>query len=61
MEMDPTYPEKLREQLRRLLLDYSFEQIMEIGGVEEIDALEYLVACGAIDVADIIESTDDRK
>ena len=40
MEMDPTYPEKLREQLRRLLLDYSFEQIMEIGGVEEIDALE---------------------
>lgn len=48
----------MREKLNRLLRDYSLEQILEIGEVEEIDALEYLVQCGALDLDEIIEAVD---
>ena len=49
---------EMREKLNRLLRDYSLEQILEIGEVEEIDALEYLVQCGALDLDEIIEAVD---
>lgn len=51
----------MREKLRHLLMDYSLSQILEIGEVEEIDALEYLVQCGAVDLDEIIEAVDDCK
>ena len=50
----------MREKLKSLLRDYSLEQILEIGEVEEIDALEYLVICGALHLDEIIESVDGR-
>lgn len=45
-------------KLRQLLLDYSVEEILERGELEPIDALEYLVVYGALDLNDLIEGCD---
>lgn len=48
----------VRLKLRQLLKDYSIEEILERGEIEPIDALEYLIVYGALDLNDIVEGTD---
>ena len=49
---------EVRNRLKLLLRDYSIEDILELGELEVIDALEYLVIYGALELEDIVEATD---
>ncbi len=49
-----------RPQLRKLLKEYSLEDLCERAGLEVIDALEALVDYGYIDISDIVEPVDDE-
>ena len=47
-----------RRKLLLLLKDHSLEEILEVGELEAIDALELLVTYGALNLDNIIEGTD---
>lgn len=48
----------MRSKLIQLLKDYSFEDILEIGGLDPIDVLETLVTDGSLDLNEIPEGAD---
>lgn len=52
---------EVRNRIKLLLKDYSIEEILERGELEPIDALEYLVIYGALDLEEIIEATDQEN
>lgn len=48
----------MRQQLKQLLKDYSLEEILEIGDVDPIDALELLIQYDVVSLDEIIEGAD---
>lgn len=47
-----------RPQLKKLLKEYTIDEICEIEDVDPIDALEYLIDHGIVQLRNIIEPTD---
>lgn len=51
----------MRNRLKHLLKDYSLEEILEANDMEAIDALEILVACGAVEIEDMLDGVDEEQ
>ena len=49
---------EVRHKILLLLKDYSIEDILELGDLEPVEALELLITYGALSLEDVIEATD---
>lgn len=48
----------MQYKLKQLLKDYSFEEILERGNLDSVEALELLIVYGALSLEDIVEAVD---